>query len=355
MAGFLSFLATVVKEISPIGCADQGTLPGLLDLPEGFRYQPNLIDADTEPGLIREPQKLDFSPFQFHGFQGKRRVVSFGWRYDFNGGGLQRTDPLPPFLLPIRDAAAASFGLEGRTLEQALIIEYGPGASIGWHKDRPVFGDVIGISLLSPCTFRFRRKTGTKWSVRRSRQSRGPPIFCRVPHATIGSTASRQFQRSATRSRSGVFATNNFYNVLRGPSGQTWPRSNTRFPLRASENKHYRSKELSFQHLHVLTKTCRICDERNALSYAPEIFRPHGHACTPSGPCQNVAGGRFPCVPDDKMGCQFQSGLLGGKDSLQEAPDSSARRAILNKPCKRSPVATKKGPVERGQVEAHRR
>ena len=163
MAGFLSFLATVVKEISPIGCADQGTLPGLLDLPEGFRYQPNLIDADTELGLIRELQKLDFSPFQFHGFLGKRRVVSFGWRYDFNGRGLQRTDPLPPFLLPIRDAAAASFGLEGRTLEQALIIEYGPGASIGWHKDRPGFGDVIGISLLSPCTFRFRRKTGTKW------------------------------------------------------------------------------------------------------------------------------------------------------------------------------------------------
>ena len=151
----------------PIGSADQGTLPGLPDLPEGFRYHLNLVEEEDELSLIRELERLDFSPFQFHGFQGKRRVVSFGWRYDFNGGGLQMTDPFPLFLLPIRDAAAASFGLEGRTLEQALIIEYGPGASIGWHKDRPVFGDVIGISLLSPCTFRFRRKIGMKWERKR--------------------------------------------------------------------------------------------------------------------------------------------------------------------------------------------
>jgi len=121
-----------------------------------------LIDAGTERSVIKELQRLGFSPFQFHGFQGKRRVVSFGWRYDFNGAGLQKTEEFPGFLIPLRDAAAASFGLEGSALQQALLIEYGPGASIGWHKDRSVFGEVVGISLLSPCTFRFRRKAGTK-------------------------------------------------------------------------------------------------------------------------------------------------------------------------------------------------
>jgi alkylated DNA repair dioxygenase AlkB len=144
----------------------QDLLPGLPDLPEGFRYTPDLIDSDTERSLIQELRKLEFANFQFHGFEGKRRVVSFGWRYDFNGGGLQRTDNIPEFLIPIRVAAAASFGLEGSALEQALLIEYGAGASIGWHKDRPVFGDVVGISLLSPCTFRFRRKAGAKWQRR---------------------------------------------------------------------------------------------------------------------------------------------------------------------------------------------
>ena len=144
----------------------QDTFAGLSDLPEGFRYKPHQIDAVTERSVIKELRRLDFAPFQFHGFEGKRRVVSFGWRYDFNGGGLQKAEEFPAFLLPLRDAAAATFGLEGPELEQAMLIEYGPGASIGWHKDRPVFGDVIGISLLSPCTFRFRRKAGTTWERR---------------------------------------------------------------------------------------------------------------------------------------------------------------------------------------------
>jgi alkylated DNA repair dioxygenase AlkB len=51
-------------------------------------------------------------------------------------------------------------------LEHALVLEYTPGAAIGWHKDRPVFDDVIGISLLAPCTFRLRRKAGAKWERR---------------------------------------------------------------------------------------------------------------------------------------------------------------------------------------------
>ena len=133
------------------------------ELPPGLEFREEFITPEEEGELLRHAQELTFAPFQFHGFEGKRRVVSFGWRYDFNGGGLQETDAFPPFLLSLRDAAAASFGLEARSLEQALLIEYSPGASIGWHSDRPVFGDVLGISLLSSCTFRFRRKAGAKW------------------------------------------------------------------------------------------------------------------------------------------------------------------------------------------------
>ena len=48
-------------------------------------------------------------------------------------------------------------------MRHALLIEYAPGAGIGWHRDRPEFGDVIGISLLAPARLRFRRKVGTKW------------------------------------------------------------------------------------------------------------------------------------------------------------------------------------------------
>jgi alkylated DNA repair dioxygenase AlkB len=144
----------------------QAAFPGLSDLPEGFRYKAGLIDDRIEHSLIKSMRELEFAPFQFHGFEGKRRVVSFGWRYDFNGGGLKKADDLPAFLMPVREAAAASFGIEAASLEQALLLEYPPGSTIGWHRDRPVFGDVVGISLLSSCSFRFRRKAGAKWERR---------------------------------------------------------------------------------------------------------------------------------------------------------------------------------------------
>jgi alkylated DNA repair dioxygenase AlkB len=144
--------------------------PDLFDaataLPEGMRYAPGLITADEEQMLVRELARLPFREFEFHGFLGKRRTVSFGWHYDFNGGGLARSADIPQFLLPLRTCAARFAGLAPSALEHALLIEYAPGAGIGWHRDRPQFGDVIGISLLAPCSFRLRRKAGGKWERR---------------------------------------------------------------------------------------------------------------------------------------------------------------------------------------------
>ena len=142
----------------------QGELfEGASELPEGMRYVRELLCADEEQALIEELRALPFKEFEFHGFLGRRRVLSFGWRYDFNGGGLQETAALPVFLLPVRERAARFAGLEPASLEHALLIEYAPGAGIGWHRDRPDFEDVIGISLRSPCTFRLRRRTGARW------------------------------------------------------------------------------------------------------------------------------------------------------------------------------------------------
>jgi alkylated DNA repair dioxygenase AlkB len=136
------------------------------DLPEGMRYAPDVLSPDDEQALLKEIPALPFKEFEFHGFLGKRRVVSFGWRYDFNGAGLGKTNEIPEFLLPVRERAARFAGLAPEALEHALVLEYTPGAAIGWHKDRPAFDDVIGISLLAPCTFRLRRKAGAKWERR---------------------------------------------------------------------------------------------------------------------------------------------------------------------------------------------
>jgi len=115
---------------------------------------------------LEQIKVLPFREFEFHGFTGKRRIVSFGWRYDFNGGGLAKTEDIPAFLSGIRAEAESFAAIAPGELQQVLVTEYAPGAAIGWHKDRSVFGDVVGISLLSACTFRLRLKTGTSWERR---------------------------------------------------------------------------------------------------------------------------------------------------------------------------------------------
>jgi alkylated DNA repair dioxygenase AlkB len=132
-------------------------------LPEGFCYVDEFVDADEERMLSARLAALPLAPFEFHGFLGNRRVLSFGWRYAFDGSGLGRSDPIPDFLLPIRERAAAFAGLEPGLLEHVLLTEYAPGAGIGWHRDRSVFGETIGISLLAPGRLRFRRRLGDKW------------------------------------------------------------------------------------------------------------------------------------------------------------------------------------------------
>jgi alkylated DNA repair dioxygenase AlkB len=140
----------------------------LLDEPgaallDGFEYRPGLVTPEQEAELVERFQALEFKPFEFHGYFGNRRVVSFGWQYDFAASRVRPAQDLPAFLLPLRDHAAVFAGLDPMALEHALVTEYSPGAGIGWHRDRPVFDDVIGISLAAPCRFRLRRKQGTTW------------------------------------------------------------------------------------------------------------------------------------------------------------------------------------------------
>lgn len=131
--------------------------------PEGFRYAPNVIERAEEDALLAHVRALPFREFEFHGYTGKRRVVSFGWQYDFAARQLRKADDMPAFLLALRPAAAAFADLAPEALQHVLVTEYGPGAAIGWHRDKAVFGEVVGLSLLAPCTFRLRRQVGERW------------------------------------------------------------------------------------------------------------------------------------------------------------------------------------------------
>ena len=132
----------------------------LFDAPllPGLSTRPTMIDAAEERELIERIDATGLEPFRFQGWTGKRLTTSFGWSYDFDVGRPKDARPMPDWLLPIRDRAAAFAGLAPEALIQALLIRYDPGAGIGWHRDRPIYGHVLGISLGAPATMRFRRR-----------------------------------------------------------------------------------------------------------------------------------------------------------------------------------------------------
>lgn len=132
------------------------------DITEGFRFRTELIGPAGEDRLLARVRELPFRDFEFHGYTGKRRVVSFGWHYDFTGRRLRKANDIPSYLLVLRETAASFGGMEPEQLQHVLVTEYGDGAGIGWHRDKAVFGEVVGISLLSPCVFRMRRLISKK-------------------------------------------------------------------------------------------------------------------------------------------------------------------------------------------------
>jgi alkylated DNA repair dioxygenase AlkB len=128
--------------------------PGL----PGLTAAPDIVLPTEEQALIAAIDASGLAPFRFQGWLGKRLTSSFGWTYDFDKGRLAEAEPVPDFLLPVRARAAAFVGLEPEALVQTLLIRYDPGAGIGWHRDRPQFEHVVGISLGAPATMRFRRR-----------------------------------------------------------------------------------------------------------------------------------------------------------------------------------------------------
>src|SRR5687768_3967349 len=131
--------------------------------PEGFRYQKNIITPDEEGELVKHVESLPLKEYEFQGYLAKRRTISFGWHYKFGEESLVITQPIPDFLQPVRQRAAEFAGLGAEDLPHILVTEYSPGTPIGWHRDRPVFEDVIGISLVSRSLFRLRRRNAQGW------------------------------------------------------------------------------------------------------------------------------------------------------------------------------------------------
>ncbi len=129
-------------------------------LPNGFRCIPRMSSRRSAAGPSGNDARAAVRGIRFHGFEGRRRTVSYGWKYDFDTQRVRKGNDIPSFLLPVRALAGSFAGIDPDRLEQALVTEYGAGAPIGWHKDKSVFGRVVGIlAFLLTCTFRLGKAT----------------------------------------------------------------------------------------------------------------------------------------------------------------------------------------------------
>ena len=128
--------------------------------PPGFRYVAEFVDAAEERTLIDALAAVEFSEVAMRGQIARRRTAHFGWIYGYESWRIEPGPPLPPAFHPLRRKAAALIDVVDDALAEVLMTTYPPGAGIGWHRDAPQFGVVIGVSLLSACRFRFQRGSG---------------------------------------------------------------------------------------------------------------------------------------------------------------------------------------------------
>jgi alkylated DNA repair dioxygenase AlkB len=136
--------------------------------PEGLVLRPELLTVEAEAELLGRLDDLRFDPIVMHGQAARRTARHYGLGYDYETRAPQPGEPIPEWLAPVRRHAADLAGEQPEALVEALVQRYPAGATIGWHRDAPAFGTVVGVSLGGSCRLRFQRGTGDRrrvWEV----------------------------------------------------------------------------------------------------------------------------------------------------------------------------------------------
>jgi len=126
-------------------------------LPDGLAFREDFIDPAEEAALLAVIADLPFEAARYKAYTARRRVVSYGHRYDFDDNRLEPAAPIADFLLPLRAKAAAWAGVAPGDFVNALVAEYAPGTPLGWHRDVPDYELVFGVSLAGSARMRLRR------------------------------------------------------------------------------------------------------------------------------------------------------------------------------------------------------
>src|SRR5690606_5213306 len=119
-----------------------------------LKYFSDFISEDEEQFLLRSMSDIQWKKVEMHGVVAKREVAHYGLNYTFSSRNVSETDPAPEFLKPFILKVAKKLNVSESEIAEILISHYPPGAPIGWHRDAPMFKDVMGISLANDCVMK---------------------------------------------------------------------------------------------------------------------------------------------------------------------------------------------------------
>jgi alkylated DNA repair dioxygenase AlkB len=139
----------------------QGELFAAAPAVPGLRLVEEAVSEADERALEAHIDAAPLAPFQFGQWEGKRLTTHYGSGYDFSRQRLAEAPPLPDWLIDLRDKLVPKVAIDPAAFRAALLIRYDPGAGIGWHRDRPQYEEVLGLSLSARCVLRLRRRTET--------------------------------------------------------------------------------------------------------------------------------------------------------------------------------------------------
>ena len=125
-------------------------------LPAGLNYEPGFLGVQQEKELLEAIGSQPLQEAQYREWKARRRIVSYGGRYDFTHRELGEAPPIPEFLYPLREQIARWAGVLPAHIHHAVIAEYRPGTQLGWHRDVPDFERVMGVSLGGRARMRLR-------------------------------------------------------------------------------------------------------------------------------------------------------------------------------------------------------
>jgi alkylated DNA repair protein (DNA oxidative demethylase) len=154
-----------------------GSVMMSIELRQGFIYRPDFLSESEEHKLLARLKDVDFSELRMRERIARRRVAHFGWLYGYDSWKIEPGPPIPEFLKNVRERAATLVNVMPDELVEVLVTEYPPGAPIGWHRDAPMFGVVVAVSLLSAARLRLRESSSGKASVSLTIQPRSAYVL----------------------------------------------------------------------------------------------------------------------------------------------------------------------------------